>query len=99
MLTSLGVSVILVIGTGRGQHDAYGCDVSWLVEDGSNVPSELDQMTAFAGRDAKSWSETPVGTGVKEKRLLFKGRPIKSKVEKPRTLLSSQVVPFREFQD
>ena len=39
------------------------CDVSWLVKDGSSVPSVLDQMTAFAGRDVRSWNETPVGTG------------------------------------
>ena len=38
------------------------------------------------------------GNGGK-KRLLFKGRSIKSKLQRPRTLLSSQVVPFREFQD
>jgi hypothetical protein len=66
-------------------------------EDGSGVPSELDQMTAFADRDVRSWNGTPVGGG--RKRLLFKGRPIKSKLQMPRTLLSSQVVPFRGFQD
>jgi hypothetical protein len=99
MLTGFGVSVILVIGTGRGQHGAYSCDVSWLVKNGSSVPSELDQMTAFADRDVKSWNGTPVRAGVKRKRLLFKGRPIKGKLQMPRTLLSSQVVPFREFQD
>jgi len=65
MLTSLGVSVILVIGAGHGQHGAYSCDVSWL-KDGSSIPSGLDQRTAFAGRDAKSWNGTPVGMGVKK---------------------------------
>ena len=63
----------------------------------SGLPSELDQMTAFADRDGGSWNETPVGTGEK-KRLLFKGRPIKSKLQRARTL-SSQVVPFRGFQE
>ena len=66
MLTSLGVSVILVIGTGSGQHGAYGDYVSWLAEDRSNGPFGLDQMTAFADRDVRSWNETPAGTGTKK---------------------------------
>lgn len=96
MLTRFGVSVILVIGEGRGEHSAYNGEVSWLVKGGSDVPSELDQTTAFADRDVRSWNGgTPVGKGAK-KDYYLKGRPIKSE---PRTLLSSQVVPFREFQD
>ena len=79
MLAGLGVTVILIVGTGRGQHGAYNGDVSWLVEEGKNVPSELDQMTVVADRDARSWNGIPVGTGG-EKRRLFKGRPTKSKV-------------------
>jgi len=37
----------------------------WWKEDGSNEPSELDQKTAFADRDARSWNGTPAekGTG------------------------------------
>jgi len=71
MLTSFGVTVILVTREGRGQHGAYSGDVSWLVDGGKNVPSELDQMTAFADRDVRSWNgETPVGKGAKRKTII-----------------------------
>ena len=66
-MTSFGVTVILVTGEGRGQHGAYNGDVSWLVD----VPSELEQMTAFADRDVRSWNgETPVGKGAKRKTII-----------------------------
>ena len=61
MLTGLGVSIIPVIGTGCGQHGAYNCDVSWLVEKGKNVSPGLDQMTVVADQDARSRNGTPVG--------------------------------------
>jgi len=71
MLTSFSVTVILVTGEGRGQHGAYNGDVTWLVDDGNNVPSELEQMTAFADRDARSWNGgTPVGKGAKRKTII-----------------------------
>jgi hypothetical protein len=81
------VSMAHIVATCRG----------WWKEDGNDIPSELDQKTAFADQGARSWNETP-GKG-RQKRLLFKGRPIKSGLQKPRTLLSSQVVPFRGFQE
>ena len=37
--------------------------------------------------------------GGKKKDYYLKGRPIKSKLQEPRTLLSSQLVPFRGFQE
>ena len=39
------------------------------------------------------------GKGGKKKDYYLRGRPIKSSLQKPRTLLSSQLVPFREFQE
>lgn len=63
------------------------------------------------GTHHSSWTKRrPLPTGMQghrmgllwergQKRLLYKGRPIKGKLQMPRTLVASHVVPFRGFQD
>ena len=53
------VSIAHIVATCRG----------WWKKDGNDIPSELDQTTAFADQGVRSWNETP-GKGRQKKTII-----------------------------
>ena len=78
MLTSFGVSFILKIGKGRGEHSAYSYASSgWQKEDKNKRTIRAGPNDGLCRPGCKVIEWDPCGNGDKEN--LFKGRPIKSK--------------------